>query len=344
MLLLSLAQLMPFIKKAQQQELFVSCTWKSSCPCEIAKLARHLAQPSFPQKRETFVNWNSFLEPRTLGSQKGLPSLSAPRNVISLQVIIWISVKHTVIALLPNTCLPTTGHTFSSFVFPLELAQIAFPYIVGIKFCREEKEVNVSLQYIAQYVKTKLQMWGFWIFKSIFHICMGTEYVYVYMYMCVFMCLQVHVCLCVQARVQTWVSFSGCYPQEWDSVELELQVWLWPAEMRVKKQPQTLSRNSASFDASLSSLHLTGFILLLLFRFWEWVSQLAWSQSNRLDCLANDSQGFPASTSPTLGIAWIVFHVLLFSVPSGYQTQVLKLAGQTLTDQACFPAAPSKGF
>ena len=136
-----------------------------SCPCEIAKLARYLAQSSFPQKREAFVNWNSFiitlrsfLEPRTLGSQKGLPSLSAPRNVISLQVIIWISVKHTVIALLSNTCLPTTGHTFSSFVFPLELAQIAFPYIVGIKFCREEKEVNVSLQSIAQYVKTKLQM------------------------------------------------------------------------------------------------------------------------------------------------------------------------------------------
>lgn len=45
---------------------------------------------------------------------------------------------------------------------------------------------------------------------------------------------------------------------------------------------------------------------------------------------------------PNPGIASIVFHALPFSVPSGYQTQVLKLAGQILTDQACFPPAPSK--
>lgn len=182
-------------------------------------------------------------------------------------------------------------------------------------------------------------------FLKVYSIYVWVQNMFMCTCICVCSCVCKYMCVCVyRPEYKLGCHSSGCYPQEWDSVELELQVWLWPAEMRVKKQPQTLSRNSASFDASLSSLHLTGFVLLLLFRFWEWVSQLAWSQSNRLDCLASDSQGFPASTSPTLGTAWIVFHVLLFSVPSGYQTQVLKLAGQTLTDQACFPAAPSKGF
>lgn len=139
-------------------------------------------------------------------------------------------------------------------------------------------------------------------FLKVFSIYVRVQNMFMCTCVCVCSCVCKYMCVCVyRAEYKLGCHSSGCYPHEGDSVELELQVWLWPAEVRVRKQPQTLSRNRASFDASLSSLHLIGFVLLL-FCFWEWVSQLAWSQSNRLDCLASDSQGFPASTSPTLGL------------------------------------------